>query len=211
VRLLILVGHTLPKPYEIEATAATLSGSMPEIVESNAKDFSWYERIKRVIRLRDGTGRATYGDQHPDPFVESVRKQECEAEQEQAIGRGRGINRDDDSPLDVDLLFNECLPGAVDEVLLWDDQSELIETAMEGAMLTSAVDLVKIWPALWPNLAKAKRTAHAGVPALPGFVEVRYRLAGNGMKTRTGYFDLNIIPNPLKWLEERLGTLTLEE
>ena len=27
------------------------------------------------------------------------------------------------------------------------------------------------------------------------------------MKRRSGYFDLNLIPDPLKWLEERLGTL----
>jgi hypothetical protein len=122
--------------------------------------------------------------------------------------RGRGINRDDDSPLDVDLLFNECLPGAVDEVLLWDDQSELIETAMEGVMLTSAVDLVKIWPALWPNLAKAKRTAHAGVPALPVF-RVRISAAGNAAG-QNRLFGLNNAKSP-EMAGRRLGTLTLEE
>ena len=97
-------------------------------------------------------------------------------------------------------------------MLLWDDPSALIETAVDdGVMLTSAVDLVKVWPGLWSNLAKAKRTIRAGIPTLPGFVEVKYRLAGNGMKTRTGYFDLNCTPNPLQWLEKMLGPLTLEE
>ena len=211
VRLLIIAGRTIPNPLAVETIAATLSGAMPEGTEPDRNGFHWYDRAKRAIRLRDGTGRATYGDQHPDDFCESVRKLICEAELEQAIGRGRGINRTAEDPLDIDLLFNECLGGAVDEVLAWEDTSPLIETALDGVMLTSPIDLMRIWPALWPNLTRAKRTTAAGIPILPGFVAVEYQLASAKMKRRTGYFDLNLIPDPLKWLEERLGPLTREE
>lgn len=208
--MVILAGRTVPPPYKVENLTATLSGSMPEIIKPDAKGTAWYDRVERVIRKRDGTGRKTFGDRHPDPLAESIRKQICEAQLEQAKGRGRGINRDEASPLDLDLLFNECLSGAVDEVLLWDDQSALVETAADGVMLTAAIDITKIWPALWPNRSKADRTLRAGIPTLPGFVQVKYRLAGNGMKTRTGYFDTKLISDPGQWLTERLGNLTLE-
>jgi putative DNA primase/helicase len=211
VRLLVIVGRTIPNPNKVEAIAATLSGGMPKSAEADANGFHWYDRVKRVIRLRDGTGRATYGDQHPDELCESIRWLICEAELIQAIGRGRGINRNPDAPLDIDLLFNEALPIVVDQVLAWEDASALIETALDGVMLTSPIDLMRIWPAMWPNLTRAKRTTAARIPILPGFVAVEYQLAGPKMKRRTGYFDLNLIPDPLKWLEERLGPLTREE
>jgi hypothetical protein len=116
-----------------------------------------------------------------------------------------------EDPLDIDLLFNEALPIVVDQVPAWEDASSLIETALDGVMLTSPIDLMRIWPAMWPNLTRAKRTTAAGIPILPGFVAVEYQLAGPKMKRRTGCFDLNLIPDPLKWLEERLGPLTWEE
>ena len=211
VRLLIIIGRTIPNPNKVEAIAATLVGAVPKPAEADANGFYWYDRAKRVIRLRDGTGRATYGDQHPDELCESIRWLICEAELIQAIGRARGINRNQNEPLDIDLLFNEALPIVVDQVLAWEDASALIETTLDGVMLTSPIDLMRIWPALWPNIAKAKRTIAAGIPALPSFSKVEYHLAGPKMKRRTGYFDLNLIPDPLTWLEERLGPLIREE
>ena len=140
---------------------------MPKSAEADANGFYWYDRVRRVIRLRDGTGRATYGDQHPDELCESIRWLICEAELIQAIGRARGINRNQDAPLDIDLLFNEALPIVVDQVLAWEDASALIETALDGVMLTSPIDLMRIWPALWPNLIRAKRTIATGIPVCP--------------------------------------------
>jgi hypothetical protein len=210
VRLLILAGRTEPAPYKIENLTGTLSGSMPEIIKPDTKGTAWYDRVERIIRKRDGTGRKTYSDRHPDPLAESIRKQVCEAQLEQAKGRGRGINRDEESPLDIDMLFNECLSGAVDDVLLWDDQSELIETAVDGVMLTSAVDMMEIWPAIWPNKSKAEKTLRARIPTLPGFVEVKYQLEGPKMKRRIGYFDTKLIPDVRLWLTERLGKLAPE-
>ena len=52
------------------------------------------------------------------------------------------------------------------------------------------------------TMAKATVTED-GVPALPGFVQVTYQLAGNGMK-ELGWFDLAIVADPGAWLTERL-------
>ena len=75
-----------------------------------------YPRVARGIRMRDGTGRRVEGNQHPDPRAEAVRWAICEAELIQAIGRGRGVNRTADNPLQIDILTNVCLPIEVDEI-----------------------------------------------------------------------------------------------
>jgi hypothetical protein len=64
----------------------------------------------------------------------------------QALGRARGINRTDGTPLAIDLLFDTCLPVSVNEVCLWEPPSLMIETAAQGVMLTSPTDMVKLWP-----------------------------------------------------------------
>ena len=136
-----------------------------------------------------------------------MRWQIHEAELVQALGRGRGINRTAANPLDADLLFDTALPVTVDEVLRWQPPSLLIETAVEGVMLTSPCDLVKLWRKLWPNEKAAYRTVKAGVPKLPNFERVEYQRAVPKMKQRVGYFDLALIPDPRAWLEARLGPL----
>jgi putative DNA primase/helicase len=207
VRLMLLIGRTAPGPQAMEALAAALTGRCPVPATANDNGFRWYDEIQRGIRLRDGSGIATKGDQHPDPEVEAIRLQIHEAELVQALGRGRGVNRTADIPLDVDLLFDTCLPITVDEVKRWQPPSLLIETAIEGVMLTAECDLTKLWPQLWPNRTAATRTLKAGVPKLPGFKQVEYQLSGPKMNKRIGYFDLTVIPNPRAWLETRLGRL----
>jgi hypothetical protein len=93
VRLLILVGRPQPGPDAVETIAGMLSGSMPEIVTDGSNGFNWYSQVRRGIRQKDGSGVAVDGDQHPDPFAESVRQLITEAELVQALGRARAINR----------------------------------------------------------------------------------------------------------------------
>ena len=113
------------------------------------------------------------------------------------------------TPLDVDLLFDVCLPITVDAVETWKraEPSLLIETAVDGVMLTSPVDMVRVFPAIWSNRTKADRTIRQGVPDLPGFKALTYQLAGERMKPRLAYFDASLNADPQAWLEERLGKL----
>jgi hypothetical protein len=208
VRLLILVGRAQPGPDAVETIAGTLSGSMPVTVAADAAGFAWYQQVRRGIRLKDGTGVAIDGDQHPDQFAESVRQLITEAELVQALGRARAVNRTSQTPLDTDLLFDTVLPITVDEVSNWRDPSLLLETAPEGVMLTSPIDMVRIWPTIWPNTRAADRTIAMGVPALPGFERLSYQIEGAKMKPRIAYFDSELVPDPRSWLEARLGPLT---
>jgi putative DNA primase/helicase len=207
VRLMLLIGRTAPGPATTETIAAALTGRPPVLATANGNGFRWFDPIQRGIRLRDGSGVATRGDQHPDPDVEAVRWQICEAELVQALGRGRAVNRTAMNPLDADLLFDTCLPITVDKVIRWRPPSLLIETAVEGVMLTAPCDLIQLWPKLWPNRKAATRTLSTGVPKLPGFERVEYQLVGPKMNKRVGYFDLALIHDPHAWLTQRLGRL----
>lgn len=210
VRLLILLGRPQPGPEAPEFNAAALSGRMPvSIVGGPNKRFSWYPQVQRSIRVKGSRlGRAVVGDQHPDPFCEAIRWQITEGQLMQAIGRPRGVNRTKKTPLDIDLLFDTVLPIEVDKVTSWERPSLYIVTAAEeGVMLESPIDMVKIWPQLWPNNIAADRTVKGGLPNLPGFTPIIYQLKGPKKKRRAGHFDLTMIPDPRPWLESRLGPL----
>jgi hypothetical protein len=208
-RLLILAGRTQPGPAAVEALAAALTGAQPALVGADPRGFAWYMQVERGIRTADGRGIAVHGDQHPDAAAEGIRWQICEAELIQALGRGRAVNRTEVTPLDVDLLFDVCLPITVDAVETWKraEPSLLVETAVAGVMLTSPVDMVRVFPAIWSNRTKADRTIRQGVSDLPGFKALTYQLAGERMKPRLAYFDASLIADPQAWLEERLGKL----
>jgi hypothetical protein len=212
VRLLILIGRTAPGPRAMEAMAAALSGVQPAVLAKPRNGFVWYDEVVRGIGVegQGDIGVPTKGDLHPDPFVEAVRWQIHEGELMQALGRARGINRTDETPLDIDLLFDTCIPVTVNEVVLWEPPSPLIETAAQGVMLTSPGDMVKLWPELWSNEKAAYRTLeHGDVPLLPGFTPVSYHLAAGKMKPRIGHFNTALISDPTSWLLERLGKVTV--
>jgi hypothetical protein len=167
------------------------------------------------------------GDQHPDPLVEIIRQQSCEAELTQAFGRVRGVNRTARDPVQIDVLTSAQLPVVADESLLWNQGTAglggWIETAVEGVViLDSPADSVRLFPNVWANEKAAKRepppsdfrdtslynnSLKGFVPEIPTSRFVTYRPAGRGQQTRRAWFDLALIPDPRAWLEARLGAL----
>jgi hypothetical protein len=211
VRLLILIGRTAPGPGAMERMAAALSGVQPVLAQPK-NGFAWYDEVVHGIRVKGQgeRGVATKGDRHPDPFVEAVRWQIHEGELMQALGRARGINRTDVTPLDIDLLFDTCIPVSVNEVVLWEPPSLLIETAANGIMFTNPTDMVRLWPELWSNRKAAQRTLENGdVPLLPGFIPLIYQTKGKNTRPRIAHFNLALIPDPTTWLQERPGKVTV--
>ena len=187
--------------------AGVLTGRQPQLPRA-------WQRLHRLPAgaaqhpAADGSGHVIDRcDQHPDEFVEDVRWLICEAELVQALGRARAVNRDALSPLDVDILCDVVLPIVVDDVTQWRTPSELIVTASEGYMPTAPVDMMKLRPTCGQAGELRRDASQQGVPQLPGFVPVSYQLKGPKMKQRVAYFDLNIIPDPRAWLEQRLGPL----
>jgi|SRR5438093_6363446 len=66
--------------------------------------------------MADGTGRRALAPRHPDPLAEAVRFAVCEGELLQAVGRGRGVRRSADTPLEVLILTDVPVPLPVNEL-----------------------------------------------------------------------------------------------
>jgi hypothetical protein len=160
-----------------------------------------------------GGGVATHGDQHSDAFVEAVRWQVCEGELIQALGRARGINRTADTPLGIHLLFDTCLPIAVDKVSIWKSPAVAVDMITEGAVLTSRIDMMKVWPKIYRNDSAARRAlddlrrSPKLVALIARWQPVSYQLPGPKMNLRFAHFDRARIPDPKAWLERQIGPL----
>ncbi len=107
-------------------------------------------------------------DIHPDPLVESVRYQICEAELIQAIGRARAIRRTATTPVELLILTAVPLPLAVDQATTW---SELVPDrfqvmAARGVVPGNADDMAQAYPDLFPT-ADAATVAIKRSPTSP--------------------------------------------
>jgi putative DNA primase/helicase len=198
-RLEIVVGRPLPQPRKVEALAGTLSGQQPGSVRDLALNRPdpdiltrrfWYERDEHYIRLPDDEEYEVKCERHPDEFTEMLRWLICEAELIQAIGRSRGIHRDAEHPLDIDLLFDQALPLTVNAVQQWrPPAAEQIQ--LHGVLLTSPSDMAKAFPASWPNRKAAYRTLRTlDIAQLTqGWQAIEYQYPGERQKRRMAYFD----------------------
>ena len=215
---LMVLGRTLPAPTTVEGLAGALTNRRPLV--SRGDVAWWYEREERRIALADGGVHAVAGEVHADPTAEAIRWSICEGELIQALGRGRGVNRTAETPLEIDLLTDVVLPVAVHEVLAWDEvrPSRHDIMAAAGVELENAADMVRCFPELWDSHEAArKQTQRTGTICYYRDLSnsklshsssvVTYRPAGAGQKDREARFDLAPIPDPRAWLEARLGTL----
>ena len=157
VRCLITIGRTLPSPGTLEVLAENLTGWAVE----QLPDGSWYPRQSAGIDVGGGIGLPVQTERHPDPIVEAVRWQTCEAEQVQSAGRGRGVNRQGGNPLHLDVLSNVCLPMTVDQPIRWDDNAPGRAEEMVGIGLLpdGPAAAALIYPELWPTVKTAKMAA----------------------------------------------------
>jgi hypothetical protein len=117
VRHLVVISRTSPPPAETELLAETIFGR--EVKKLPAHQTYPKRSVGRL--LSDGTGRRALADHHPDELVEAVRFAICEGEVLQAIGRGRGVRRTAETPLDVLVLTDVPLPLPIDAFANWKD------------------------------------------------------------------------------------------
>ncbi len=215
---LMVIGRTLPAPVTVESIAAAVTNRVP--ATSRGEVEWWYASTERQINLADGGVHPVSGEVHDDPTAEAARWSICEGELIQALGRGRGVNRTTDNPLEIDLLTDVVLPVTVDEVLAWDDvrPSRHDMMAAAGVELENAADMAKAFPDLWDSRDVAKKqNQRRGTNCYyrilynselsPSSSVVAYRPAGAGQKDRQARFDLGLVPAPRTWLEQRLGPL----
>src|SRR5262245_42305012 len=128
----MVIGRTEPAPRDVERTARALFGVVVDTIEPDTKGGLRWPTVTRGLRMRNGRGVAVKRSQHPDPRVEEVRWQICEAQLIQAIGRGRGINRTASNPLQIDIVTNVVLPLEVDKAMTWEDVQPTITAIMRA-------------------------------------------------------------------------------
>lgn len=215
---MVVLGRTLPAPRTVELLAMALTGRVPA---SNPEDAGWwYPMVERRVRLAGGRTAAIAMEAHADPIAEAVRWSICEGELIQAIGRGRGVNRTADTPLEIDLMTDVVLPVTVDALVVWSDlrptRRDLM--ALAGIVLENAADMAACFPDLWPSAAAARQDRSRNVTNCyyrdlynsqmsHSSAEVTYRPAGPGHRARTARVDLARISDPEAWLTYRLGPL----
>jgi putative DNA primase/helicase len=155
VRLLMTIGRTLPPPAAVEAIAGALTGKQPALVK--VPTGRGYGRVPRAVRMADGSGAVeVMNHQHVDEVAEAIRFQICEAELVQAIGRGRGVNRTAETPLDIEIVSDVVVPITVNEVVHWETPSELVEMpARDAIVLTAPADMARAWPTVWESQSSA--------------------------------------------------------
>jgi putative DNA primase/helicase len=142
VRGLVVLGRPMPAPSDVEMIRGALTGwATPKPLAG-----AYYPAKTTTITARDGSVFSVDAETHPDPIVEDVRTAICEAELVQAIGRGRGVNRTKETPLDVFVLGNVPLPGLMpDAVGRWEPLGPDGEFfAKEGIQLDNIRDMSRL-------------------------------------------------------------------
>lgn len=143
VRGEIIVGRPMPPPITVERMRGAITG---RATPTPLPPGSYYPRAMSTITPRNGAPRSVETEAHPDPLCEAIRAAICEAELEQAGGRGRGVNRDADAPLQVLILGNCQLAGLPpDEVLDWEPPTADVEAfARTGVWVGGPADMAAL-------------------------------------------------------------------
>jgi len=117
---LVVISRPLPNPGDVETQAETIFGRAVERLPPG----TMYPKsaVGRLIGGRHRTSRSRLSPSRP--VVEVVRFAICEGELLQAIGRGRGVRRTEEAPLDVLILTDVPLPLPVDVTSTWKELSD---------------------------------------------------------------------------------------
>jgi putative DNA primase/helicase len=148
VQKIVISGRTLPRVSEVEKMASVLMGHPIETVGSA------FPLKHKPIFTTNNVTQLVEAPYHPNPLVEEIRRQICEAELIQAFGRGRGIRRTAKKALEIDVLTNVPLPFQVDELTTWkeiipDDFDRCL--MLHGVLPLSKGELARVYKHFFEN------------------------------------------------------------
>jgi putative DNA primase/helicase len=215
VRGLACIGRWGVSPAAVERMASILTGqAVPQI-------SGWFPSEAVTLTAADGSARTVDADRHPDATAEAVRRALVDAELLQAIGRGRGVQRTEGTPLAVYVLGNVPLSLPLASLADWQpvDPSRAM-LADHGAWLASAGDAATL-TCRTRKAVERQREQQARITPCPykrllyghggnlpdGLATASYQRAGAGRSETAIVYDPSRIPDPRAWLEARLGPL----
>jgi hypothetical protein len=118
---IIIIGWSLPPVREAERISSILTGRAVQTITPDAQGRVMFPFVPGAIRREGKAPFPTKRPQHPDPVVEEVRRQICEAAVEQAFGRIRPLRCEAWEPSFIDIIGDTPLPLTVDAVMRWED------------------------------------------------------------------------------------------
>ncbi|MCU4654492.1 bifunctional DNA primase/polymerase [Roseibacterium sp. SDUM158016] len=144
VACLIVIGRPLPSSFDLEADAGGYFRTRHE---------GGYATEVAGIRMRDRTIRGVRVIRHRDETAEDLRAAICDDELIQAIGRGRGVNRTADNPLEVHVLADVALPLVYDVLQSWDAVKPHVmqQMLLAGVAVDSPADAAALYPGIFAN------------------------------------------------------------
>lgn len=238
VRLVAILGRPMPSPQQVERMAGAMTGAAP--VTTNGE---WYGRgdALRLKRGSDGVVRVLAETEiHPDPMAERMRQRICIGELVQAIGRGRGVNRGEDSPVEILVLGDAILPVPVDKFLpdesLWPSPADYM-LAEGGVAFEDGTSAAIAYPMLWRTAGAARMALQRarganritkessvtisnnkltmgecdGARPSDAVRSVRFQRAGNGQELQPACYDPRRIDDPRAEIERMVGPLAMFE
>ena len=150
VDAVFVIGRPMPPPAVIEAIAGTLGGDHVQQIGGH-----WYPRgdVTRLIRTSNGVQSLhDEAECHPNALAEQILESIIVDQVIQAIGRGRGVNRGPDNPVDVHVWSDVPLPLPIDALV---DAYDILnpsvaerQLARNGIAFGSAADVAKACPDL---------------------------------------------------------------
>ncbi|GHC66377.1 bifunctional DNA primase/polymerase [Neogemmobacter tilapiae] len=191
VALLIVIGRPMPSEDALAELSGVHLGHVPQgkLVERNAG-----------LLMREGTRRAYRVRQHEDPTAELLRAAICDDEIVQAIGRGRGVNRTVDNPLEVQVLADVALPMLHDRVVAWESilPDLLQRMLLAGIAVDSPADAAVLHPDMFENEKQAQKAMErwgfkrhfpmSNTYRGMSLKSARYRRSGRGRSWQTAYW-----------------------
>lgn len=160
---IIVIGWSLPRVQDAERIASILTGRAVQTIDPDAHDRIMFPFVPGAIRRQGKAPFPTKRPQHPDPIVEEVRRQVCEATVEQAVGRIRPLRREPWVPAFVDIIGDTPLNLTVDAVMRWENVRLGTWAALvrSGMGLGSRNDLVGAFPELGLTTREARGMVEA--------------------------------------------------
>lgn len=154
---LIVIGRPLPRDSALLPLAAAYFG-----VDATGG----YRKHAAGARMCDGSSQQVWVRRHENPQAELLRAAICDDELIQAIGRGRGVNRTANNPLQVHVLADVALPLVHDRVLPWEMvRPDLLQKMLlAGTAVDSPSDATALHPEMFDSAKQAgKAFERAGI------------------------------------------------
>lgn len=151
VRWLVVVGQPTPRPEDVGALIARITGKAPSLDSGS---------VLAGVEVRERGFGLLPVRRYADATAEAVRAAVADAELIQAIGRARGVNRTAENPVDVVVFANAAPAGlVVDSIRPWAEVQPCAvdRMALRGLVVESPADARRVWADLFPSIAAAKK------------------------------------------------------